>query len=44
MTTKNDLTGDKLQSKISNKNYRDNWDAIFSKKKKEKDVKPDKRK
>lgn len=29
MATKNDVTGDKLQSKTSNKKYRDNWDLIF---------------
>jgi hypothetical protein len=29
MTTKNDVTGDKIQSKITNKKFRDNWDNIF---------------
>jgi hypothetical protein len=29
MTAKNDITGDKLQSKITNKKFRDNWDNIF---------------
>jgi hypothetical protein len=34
--TKNDVTGDKLQSKTTSKKYRDNWDLIF---KQDKDVK-----
>jgi hypothetical protein len=34
--TKNDVTGDKLQSKTNTQQYRDNWDLIF---KKNKDVK-----
>jgi hypothetical protein len=34
--TKNDVTGDKLQSKTNTQKYRDNWDLIF---KKDKDVK-----
>ena len=29
MTAKNDITGDKLQSKVTNKKFRDNWDNIF---------------
>jgi len=29
MTAKNDITGDKLQSKTTNKKFRDNWDNIF---------------
>lgn len=29
---KNDITGDKLQSKSPNQKYRDNWDIIFGKK------------
>lgn len=32
MTSKNDHTGDKLQSKTANKNYRNNYDKIFGKK------------
>jgi hypothetical protein len=35
--TKNDVTGDKLQSKTSNKKYRDNWDLIFKSIKEEKE-------
>lgn len=31
MTSKNDITGDKLQSKLTTKEYRDGWDAIFGK-------------
>jgi len=34
MTAKNDITGDKLQSKITNKKFRDNWDIIFNNKQK----------
>ena len=33
MTAKNDVTGDSIRSKNSNKAYRDNWDRIFGKKK-----------
>ena len=29
--SKNDITGDKLQTKPSTKEYRDGWDAIFGK-------------
>ncbi len=29
--TKNDVTGDKLQSKTNTQKYRDNWDLIFKK-------------
>ncbi len=35
MTAKNDITGDKIQTKSSNA-YRDNYDAIFNKKEKSK--------
>jgi len=35
MPAKNDVTGDKLQTKVSNKKYRDNWDIIFNKKDKD---------
>lgn len=30
--SKNDITGDNIQSKLSNQKYRDNWDLIFGKK------------
>lgn len=33
MATKNDVTGDTIQSKMPSKAYTDNWDAIFGKKK-----------
>ena len=33
MTTTNDITGDSLTSKISNKKFRENYDKIFNKKK-----------
>lgn len=35
MATTNDITGDKLISRESNENYRNNYDLIFGKKKKE---------
>ena len=31
MTSRNPITGDKLQSKPATKEYRDGWDAIFGK-------------
>ena len=34
MSTTNDITGDKIQSKTLSKQGRDNWDNIFGKKKK----------
>jgi len=34
MATKNDITGDAIQSKTLSKQGRDNWDNIFGKKKK----------
>jgi hypothetical protein len=34
MTARNDITGDKIQSKISNANFENNFDAIFRKDKK----------
>lgn len=34
MTTKNDVTGDSIKTKTSNKKYREGWDKIFSKTKK----------
>ena len=37
MASHNDITGDALVSKRSNDNYRDNYDRIFGKKKKEND-------
>ena len=30
MVTKNDITGDKLRSKVSSEKYRNNWDLIFN--------------
>lgn len=36
MASTNDVTGDKLQSKSTTKNYRDNWDLIYNKSKNEK--------
>lgn len=35
MATRNDITGDALISKTNSKEYEDNWDRIFGKKKKE---------
>jgi len=35
MTTKNDVTGDSMVSKKTTDAYRDNWDKIFGKPKKE---------
>jgi hypothetical protein len=32
MTTKNDVTGDRLISKTASDAYRDNWERIFGKK------------
>ena len=37
MAAKNEITGDSLVSKKNNDNYRNNYDAIFGKKKEEKD-------
>jgi hypothetical protein len=34
-TTKNDITGDKIQSKVNSKEYRDNFDRIFKSRDKE---------
>lgn len=36
MATRNDITGDKIQSRVSNKNFEDNFDAIFRKDKQDK--------
>jgi len=43
MATKNDITGDSIQSKGPSKEYSDNWDKIFGKKKKKKDAKENKK-
>lgn len=32
MTATNDITGDKIQSRVLSKQGRDNWDKIFGKK------------
>lgn len=32
MATRNDITGDSIQSKSTSKKFRDNYDAIFNKK------------
>ena len=32
MTTRNDITGDSIQSKSNSKKFRDNYDTIFGKK------------
>jgi hypothetical protein len=31
MTTRNDITGDKIQSKVPSQQYKDNYDRIFGK-------------
>lgn len=36
MTAKNDVTGDKIISRISNEKYAEGWDRIFGKKKEKK--------
>lgn len=33
MVTKNDVTGDKIKSKVSNDKFRDEYDRLFGKKK-----------
>ena len=38
MATRNDITGDSIQTKTSSQAYRDNWDAIFGKKKEQTDL------
>ena len=35
MTTKNDVTGDKIQTKSTSQQFRDNYDLIFKKVKKD---------
>lgn len=37
MATKNDVTGDTIQTKQTSDLYRQNWEKIFGKKKKKKD-------
>ena len=32
MATKNDITGDSIQTKVNSDKFRDGWDAIFKKK------------
>ena len=34
MAAINDVTGDSIQSRMSNKNFSDNWDRIFGQKNK----------
>jgi hypothetical protein len=34
LVTKNDVTGDSIQTKVTSKKYLDNYDAIFGKKNK----------
>lgn len=38
MTAQNDITGDEIRSKPNSDAYRENWDRIFGKKKKEDDT------
>jgi len=38
MASKNDITGDSIQTKTSTKSYEDGWDRIFGKKEEEFDV------
>jgi hypothetical protein len=42
MTSKNDITGDPILTKISsdNKKYADNWETIFGKGKKQEELQP----
>lgn len=35
MATTNDITGDSIQTKTNNQQYRDGWDRIFGKKTKQ---------
>jgi len=37
MATKNDVTGDAIQTKLASDLYRQNWEKIFGKKKKKKE-------
>lgn len=41
MTAKNDVTGDSIRSKVGSDQYRNNYDAIFRKDKKEPEKKED---
>ena len=36
MATRNDITGDAIQSRTNNKKFADNWDKIFGKNKEDK--------
>lgn len=38
MATKNDITGDSIKTKAPTKQYRDNYEAIFSKDKQAKEI------
>ena len=38
MATKNDITGDAIKTKAPSKQYRDNYEAIFSKDKQAKQI------
>jgi hypothetical protein len=38
MATKNDITGDSIISKTNTKQYEENWDRIFGKKKKDEEL------
>jgi len=38
VASKNDITGDSIQTKTSTKSYEDGWDRIFGKKEEELDV------
>lgn len=41
MTDRNDITGDKIATKVPSKQYKDNWDAVFGKPEKPKGRKED---
>lgn len=38
MATRNDITGDQIKSRNNSEAYKNNWDAIFGKKKQVQDV------
>lgn len=40
MVAKNDITGDSIMSKVNSDSFRDNFDRIFGKKKKEEESSP----
>ena len=42
MATRNDITGDAIQTKNTSQSYRDNYDLIFGNKNKKKDEKDEK--